>query len=281
MNDNHGLLTLAAYLTATLLIVVVALLGVFHWGVSDRINSLPTVTNESQSEVAYGRVQMSSEAQAANAGSRFLADQRIRLLESLLTEKTQLLHEHMAKTASQEKELAELRGHLDSAVALAAEPLMTEDAGVVDRAEQPDTSEELSLEERASRLETEVLVAGATHDALIGQMESLQTELDRVFGELEMLRLTAEQASSQHLEELLALETGSAGVLLDLGSEAIAPLIKALEHADPVVRRWAATVLGGLGATAGDAVEPLAATLDDPDPRVRRAAKAALDLIER
>ena len=49
----------------------------------------------------------------------------------------------------------------------------------------------------------------------------------------------------------------------------------------PVVRRWAATVLGGMGAAAGEAVEPLRIALTDPDPKVARAAKAALDMIER
>jgi HEAT repeat protein len=55
----------------------------------------------------------------------------------------------------------------------------------------------------------------------------------------------------------------------------------ALNHASPIVRRWAATVLGGMGSDAEDAIPALTEALSDTDPEVRAAVQSALESIER
>ncbi len=52
MNDRIGLLTLAAYMTATMLIVVAAFWGIFRYGTSSRIPSLESLPAEPIPELA-------------------------------------------------------------------------------------------------------------------------------------------------------------------------------------------------------------------------------------
>jgi HEAT repeat protein len=65
-----------------------------------------------------------------------------------------------------------------------------------------------------------------------------------------------------------SLETADA--LVKFGAPAVDPLIQALKHEDPYIRRYAAYALGNLGVTR--AAEPLSAILNDNDEDVRKVA---------
>jgi HEAT repeat protein len=81
---------------------------------------------------------------------------------------------------------------------------------------------------------------------------------------------------------LRSLGSGDVGAwegLQTLGGEAVAGTLKALEAEDPVLRRGAAVVLGGLGAGTPAVVVPaLKWALKDTDPAVRAAAAGSLSV---
>lgn len=64
------------------------------------------------------------------------------------------------------------------------------------------------------------------------------------------------------------------------GAKAVAPLVKALSHQRPIVRRRAAHLLGQLGAPAKPAVPHLAKALSDKDTHVRTAAARSLGRLQ-
>ena len=125
------------------------------------------------------------------------------------------------------------------------------------------------------------MLARVVHDALVSDVEALQDELDRAYEQMAKLRDDADLAATNQLRDVLALEAASAEILLRLGRDAVPALIEALADTNPVVRRWAASALGGMGQDAGDAIGALTEAASDPDQDVRRAAKAALDAIAR
>ena len=69
MNDRSGLLTLAVYLTATMLIVVVAFLGIFRYGAMARVAALSEVPHEPTSELAGTGLELPPESVTSDSGS--------------------------------------------------------------------------------------------------------------------------------------------------------------------------------------------------------------------
>ena len=76
-------------------------------------------------------------------------------------------------------------------------------------------------------------------------------------------------------------EPRAAHALQRIGRNSVPALREALNHSSPMVRRWAATVLGGIGSDAEEAIPTLTETLSDREPTVRDAARTALEAIER
>jgi len=284
VNERSGLLTLAAYITVTMLIVLVALLGIFRYGAVQRVSSLAPLPDESTTELAQTGLQLSAGSPQRAGGSSTLEKRRSELLESLLAERTKLVQQQSAQIDRQSMKLAELERRYDSAM-LAVEMLQGDSAaepaeqGERDAAQQ--AQDPTAAKEDPARLEAELMLARAVHDTLVHDLDLLQGELEIAHQQIERMKEESAVASTNQLRDALILEAASAGVLLRVGREAVPALIDTLGHANPVVRRWAATVLGGMGADAENAVNALSEALSDSDAGVRNAAKAALDALER
>ena len=67
-------------------------------------------------------------------------------------------------------------------------------------------------------------------------------------------RTRPQKRSPERLREALVLEAAAAEMLLRGGRDSVPALREALNHANPIVRRFAATVLGGnrAGCRRGD-----------------------------
>jgi len=75
------------------------------------------------------------------------------------------------------------------------------------------------------------------------------------------------------------VRTTAAGILLQIGKEAVPALQQALKDKDLEIRANTAQVLGQLGADGRDAIPALIATMKDEDKEVRRRVVFALDRI--
>jgi HEAT repeat protein len=137
------------------------------------------------------------------------------------------------------------------------------------------------LEDEIADLQAELDLAHAVHDALVEDLDALQAELEQAYVRMGQLRVESDVTSANELRDALAMEAAAANILLGLGNSAVSPLMDALSHENPIVRRWAASVLGGMGSAAEEAVPALTEMLMDSDVDVQRAAQAALDAIER
>ncbi len=281
MNDRTGLITLAAYMTAATAIVVVACLAIFSYGVSSPLSGLDPIPAEPVPEFAATTYEIPpSDATSSTAAA--VDQQRIRVLEGLLAEKTQRLRKLSQSLMKQNKEYEDLNRRYEDAVYLASQTLGAPAATNTPAASsKPESAPTSQSEVERTQLEGQLAMARAVHEATLNDLEMLEDELTRVYDELGQTREEADQEATNRLREALVLEAATAGVMLRVGKDAVPALKDAMNHNSPIVRRWAATVLGGIGADAGDAVTVLTEALTDPDPSVRRAARTALDAIER
>ncbi len=304
MNDRIGLLTLAAYMTATMVVVVAAFWGIMQYTITARVPSLDSLPAEATPHLATSGVpQLPEDRPTAVSDVSGLDRQRVRFLESMLADKSKLIRQQAAEIAQQAADIEELRQRYDETMLMALESLQddaTDDAQrkVQDGASSPAEKTlvaagkaEKRVDKRArnadvaslspEQAEAELMLARAVHDALVSDLESLQNELDKVYEQLEKAHDAASNASSDQLKDTLVLEDITAGVIAQTGRDAVPGLIAALAHSNPVVRHWAAVALTELGPDGEDATQALAEALTDSNPDVRRAAKAALDAIER
>jgi prefoldin subunit 5 len=287
VNDRSGLLTLAVYLTAAMLIVVAAFVGVFRYGAMARVAALEDVAQEPIPELAVGELQLAPDGATAAAGANALDQQRIRVLQGLLADKTERIREQAERLEQQAQELANWRRHYEEAMQTATSLLPMD----TPQGEQPATGVESPSEPPLpdgaasadpGSLEAELMITQAVHDTLVSDLETLQNELAQLRARMAEVQAEADRQSANQLRDVLALETATAGVLMRIGrEEAVPALMTALQHTDPIVRRWAATALGSFGPDAAEATGALAEALSDSDASVRRAVAAALDAIER
>lgn len=279
MDGRNGLLTLAAYLTVAMFVALVAALGVYKYTADARIAALQPIESETPPEWAVPRVDPAASA-ANEVKRRRTADmekQRIRLLESMLEERTQRLRHLTASLDEKTAELDELRLRYDETVVLAVETLAHQPAGEATSSDQQPEDPKAD----PAVLEAELSVAREVHQSLVADVTSLQEELARAQRELGQLRLVQDQETMDRLREAAVLENAAASVLLRVGRDAVPALIETLDHPTPSVRRWAATVLGGLGDDAEDALAALVESRADPDPDVRAAIESAIQAIGR
>ncbi len=252
MDDQHGLLTLAAYLTATMLIVLVACLGIFYYGAAPRVPALESNPSDPVPEFAVTQLDLTPNAVGQSSTLAALDQQRIRLLETMLSEKTERLREQSELIARQASDLEELKKRYDDVMSVAAASLEQDPTGDMEGAEQGAAVSDEAAD--PARLEAELSMARAVHEALVSDLESMQDELVRAYEELERWQEESNRESGDRLRDGLILEAASADVLSRIGSDAVPALRDSLTHTSPVVRRWAATVLGGIGPGAGNAV---------------------------
>ena len=137
MNDSRGLVTLAAYVTAAMLIVLVALLGVFQYGAKSRVSSMKPVPTDPAPELAAAGLQLSTGTQTPSTTVSGLAQQRIRLLETMLSDKTELVRQQAGRISRQTTDLEELRQRFDDAMLMAIESLPTADTNRTDTTVDP------------------------------------------------------------------------------------------------------------------------------------------------
>jgi HEAT repeat protein len=278
VEGRNGLLTLAVYLTATTLIVLAAAWGIYRYAADARLAALQPIVDTPGPELAVARVDLAAKTEAARSAGD-LEQQRIRLLEAMLQDKTQRLRQLSTVLDEKTAELEELRTRYDKAVVLAVESLTTNAAD--QPAKQPARPDEAGRKADPAVLEAELSMAREVHQSLLSDVTALQEELSHAQQELDQLKTAQEQEAMQQLREATVLENAAAGVLVRVGRQAVPALRDALNHPSPVVRRWAATVLGGMGSEAEDALPALTEALSDVDSSVRRAAQTALEAIER
>ncbi len=276
VDGRNGLLTLGVYLTAAMLIVLAALVGIFRYTTRAHLPPLQPIEVEPVPEWAVTHTQLDAEADARRVRAANMEKQRVRLLETMLEEKTDRLRQLSKLLDEKTRELDDLRVRYDEAVMLTVETLTR------------DPAESLLPEEEAAdaaadpaQLEAELSLAREIQQSLVSDVTVLQEELGQAQQELNQLKLVQGQETMERLREAAVLENAAASVLVTVGRPAVPALRNALSHPSPVVRQWAATVLGSIGADAADAVPALTEALSDSDPNVRGAARWALESIAR
>ncbi len=280
MDGRNGLVTLAAYLTATVLISAAAFYGVFRYSLSHRLDDLRL--EESSGPPALATMPVSrGDANAVLRGVTSSAEQqRIRMLEALLDEKTEKLRQKAAEFEAKSASYRDLQARYDEAVLLAIDTL-THDVEAEREKQNQSNRGETAVPVDPQVLEAELKAADVVHESLVSDLTALQEELERAYVDMDQLKDSAAQEISARLREALALEAAAAEMLLRGGAESVPALREALNHANPIVRRFAATVLGGIGPAAAEAIPALNEALTDPEIIVRDAARAALDAIEK
>jgi hypothetical protein len=284
VSDRTSLLALAVYLTAALLIAVAACVGVMRYGAVARVSALQEAPTDPVPELAMTGLHAPAEGLGSAGGSNVLDQQRVRLLQSMLAEKTKRLEQQAQRIEQQNQVLVNLEHRFEEAVQASAwlDTAKTRVDPPGGETEPPGEGEqEVRPVANPDGVETEWVLTRALHDTLVSDLESLQEELDRVRQQLTELQAAADRMSADQLRDVLALETAAANILLRIGRDSVPALSDALHHSDPIVRRWAATALGSFGSDAADAAGALAEALSDADPSVRRAVVTALDAIER
>jgi DNA repair exonuclease SbcCD ATPase subunit len=283
VESRNGLLTLAVYLTATALIVLAALLAIVRYGTAQRMAALPLATPDPLPELAVTQRNMSADRAAPTrpAGNRGMDQQRQHLLETMLDERTRRLQSQAQQLEQRTAELAELRARYDEVAALVLDALShsagerSEEAGKAGAAGGSD------VPPGPETLAAELSRAREAHLSLAGDLALVQEDLATTQRELLDLRALRDRERTDHARELQMLEAAATSVLTRVGPESVPALRDLLNHPLPAVRRWAATMLGGLGPDAYEAVAALSEALSDNDASVRSAAQAALAAIER
>jgi len=276
VDGRNWLLTLAAYLTAALLVILISCWAIFRYGTAPAGSEMPAFHQERDPAIGMTRVAPPAPLTRQDTQPADAAARRIRLLESMLATKTERLREQAQLLAERSVSYEQLRRRYDEVMTLVAQMLERDSAAdprPVDVAATPSDD--------AAKLEAELNIAKIAHETLVGDLETMQDELAEIYAEMGRLREEKERTSADRLRDDLVLEAAAALVLHSVGQSAVPALRQALNHQSPTVRRWAASMLGGIGPDAGDAVGDLTEALSDSDPTVRNAARTALEAIGR
>ncbi len=264
MNGTRGVLTIGAYLVVAMVIVGVAFWGLVKYGVANPAASFHTTPPLPVAELGSTRVQLAIAADGSNAPLETGQDQqRLRVLQSMVAEKTQQLRAQAEQLKATTKDYDELRVRYEEAVTVAVELLAKTGEPAADS-----TPGNLSVD--VTTLQADLDLAQAVQDTLMADVERLQEELARAYMEMEELQQQAERQVADRLRDGMILEAEAANALMALGAAAVPELLKDLANPNPLVRRWAANILSGIGPDAQDALPALTEVLSDSDPGVRR-----------
>jgi hypothetical protein len=190
------------------------------------------------------------------------------------------LREKAAEFEAKSQAYRDLQIRYDEAVLLAIETL-TQDVEAEREKQNRPTQEAGTVPADPQALKAELDAADLVHESLVSDLTALQEELARAYVDMDQLKDSAAQEISARLREALVLEAAAAEILLRGGRDSVPALREALNHANPIVRRFAATVLGGIGPNAAEAIPALNDALADREASVRDAARTALDAIEK
>jgi hypothetical protein len=273
VNGTRNVLTIGAYLVVALVVVLVAFWGMVQYGVSNPVATMPANQPLPNGELGSTRVQI---ANVASGSSADVYDdqyaQQVRVLQEMVNEKSEQLRQLTERLKTQQRDYEELSVRYEEAVGVAIDLLETEGINSVSTAAAESEEELLTLQ-------AEIEMAQVVQDTLADDVERLQAELDRTNMELERVQQQSDQEIADRLRDGMILEAEAANVLMAIGAEAVPELVKGLDSPNPLVRRWAANILAGIGPDAQDALPALRAALSDDDAGVRAAAGAAMDQI--
>jgi len=272
---HGGLFVVAAYAIVLLVVGVSARLAFVYYnqGSSSLAVAAPE-PNESRVPVrgAPGTAAIHYDYAAVAA-----ANERLATLQSNLERTTALLQEKSKLLNQRNAECRGLEEKLDESVAFAMELLVQEPSA--DREEQT-RDVKAKLEGDLASLRKQLRESQLLSDEHAERLDTLQLDLMQADLEIASLRERAEREIAALISERLAIEVAAGGAMVQLGEQAVPPLIALLQHEQPDVRLWSATVLGKLGLNATTAIEPLNNLANDPDTRIAAAARRALTLIE-
>lgn len=195
------------------------------------------------------------------------AAERIAELQALLAQKDALLERKNKLLEAQSAERAKLQAEANDYFALLTE-IGTGQPAAGDAAATADAPGE-----QLQALRSAVAASEAAQNSLQAELSQIKDELSKANEALLDYEL------AQYLGDEASVQQVSTNVLLRIGSAAVPALVERLTDERPVVRAWAAAVLGGIGPSAADAEGPLLIASTDQDERVRSAATAALRAI--
>ncbi len=272
MNGTRGILTIGAYLVVALVVVLVAFWGLVKYGVTN-----PTATIQANQPLPTGelgstRVQIASVDTGSATTLVGQNEQRLRVLQNMVSEKSEQLRDLTDRLKAQQADYKSLSDRYEEAVTVAVDLLANAGLDAVNP-DNPDADEDLAT------LQAELQMAQVIQDSLTADVERLQEELARANMELEEAQRQAEEQVADRLRDGMILEAEAANALMAIGVSAVPELRKALDNPNPLVRRWAANILAGIGPDAQEALPALTEALSDSDAGVRAAARAAVDQI--
>jgi HEAT repeat protein len=243
------------------------------YGVNNPTAAIPRSEPTTAAELGATRVQISSVGSGAATGPAERQDaQRVRVLQEMVAEKTEQLRSLSDTLKSQQQEYKALSDRYEDAVAVAVDLLAT--AGL-----NSANAGSADPEQDINALRAELDMAQMVQDSLAADVERLREELARANLELEDAVRQSEQQVTDRLRDGMILEAEAANALMAIGAPAVPELVRALENVNPLVRRWAANILAGMGPEAQQAVPALTEAMSDEDAGVRAAARAAMDAI--
>lgn len=280
MDGRNGLVTLAAYLTATVVISAAAFYGVFRYSLSQRLDDLRLEEPTGPPALATMPVSRAEANAVLRSTTSSAEQQRIRMLEALLSEKTEKLREKASEFEAKSAAYRELQARYDEAVLVAIDTLAQDVEAEREKQNQASKAEGATPTD-PQKLEAELKAADLVHESLVSDLTALQDELERAYVDMDEIKDSAAREISERLREALTLEAAAADMLQRGGAESVPALREALNDANPIVRRFAATVLGGIGPAAAEAIPALNEALTDREAIVRDAARAALNAIEK
>lgn len=272
---NNGLLLVVGYAIALLIVGVAARTAFVFYnqnsGSSDVVivepDRLPVLAGDSARNKA---IHYDYAAVAA-------ANERLTALQSSLERATTQLHEKSQQLNQRDAECRVLEEKLDESVAFAMELLVQEPSATRD----DQTAEaKATLERDLAALKKQLRDSQTLSKEHTERLAALRTELMQADLEIASLRERAELEITALIEERISIEAVTGDLLREFGEIAVPSLITSLQHRQPEVRLWAATMLGKLGLNATTAIEPLINLTKDPEPQVAAAARRALTLIE-
>lgn len=271
----HGLFVVAAYAIVLLVVGVSARLAFLYYnqGGSSAVAAVPEPASGLASVAkAPGNAPIHYDYAAVAAANERLAALQLNLERTTvqLQEKSKLLNQRNAECRALEEKL-------DESVAFAMELLGAEPTA---NREEQTRDVKAKLEGDLNSLRLQLHESQILSDEYAERLDTLKLDLMQADLEIASLRERAESEIAALIGERLAIEVASGGALYQLGEAAVPPLIALLQHEQPEVRLWSATVLGKLGLNATAAIEPLNSMANDPDARVAAAARRALTLIE-
>jgi hypothetical protein len=279
VEGKNGLWALGVYLFVALVILVAIAVGILRYATTTTVASMGSIAPPPPAEMAVAHLELDAKSSGtlyADAAPQL----RIRMLEAMLEDRGARVRRQAELLRIKTAELEELQTRYGEMVAVALETW-----------DGPQERDESSLAagdgsqaapQDAALLSAKLDLARAVHESLVSELDTLQAELARAYQEIEQLREARTARADRQSAEVNLLETISGNVLSRIGRDAVPALCEALLDADPVVRRWAANVLGRIGPDAGEAVDALTAVaLADADSTVQAAAQAALLVIER